>query len=39
MNLLLMLKLYIKLYLLPVMSLRLFGGGGGVGGFAAKIML
>ena len=27
-----------RLYLLPVMSLRLFGGGGGVGGFASKMI-
>ena len=25
-----------RLHLLPFMSLRLFGGGGGVGGFASK---
>ena len=27
-----------RLYLLPVMSLRLFGGGGGVDGFASKMI-
>ena len=39
MNLLLILKFYVNLYLLPVISLRLLGGGGGVGGFAPKSML
>ena len=27
-----------RLYLLPVMSFRLFGGGGGVGGSASKMI-